>query len=62
MNREDATRYDELLICERECMDKAGDALSNGSSVGAREWFEAAEVARRLAQRIKAGPEVRGES
>jgi hypothetical protein len=55
MTREDAKRYDELLERERQCLAMASKAIESGSSVGAREWFDAADAARRLAQRIK-GP------
>jgi hypothetical protein len=59
MTREDAKRRDELMERERACLDNAQEAIRNGSSVGAREWFEAAEVARRLAQMIYTGPAAR---
>jgi hypothetical protein len=53
MTFDDAKRYDELLMEERDCLDKAHEAIRNNSPVGAREWFEAAETVRRLAKLIK---------
>lgn len=55
MTVQDRQRYSDLLAKEDTCRLKAEEAIGQGSSVGAREWMDAADACRRLANRIKAG-------
>jgi hypothetical protein len=45
-------RYDELCTMADECMDFARRAMEQGAALLTREWFEAAEAARRTAALI----------
>jgi hypothetical protein len=50
VSTEDVQRHNDLMALADECEGKARDAIERGSSVGAREWFEAAEAAMRAAR------------
>lgn len=53
--RDETVTLAELHEQVRDCREKAAAALDAGSSVGAREWYEAASAAMSLIRQIEAG-------